>query len=112
MAIDPEEIRDQVIASREQMKQFVHNSPNFPKRSAPMSKPVKYSDVRVIFEIDGCQADAFMSHGEAMALAQFFKRSHWSEFRGCAVDDDEAYSIRAAVGKVQNSLARSGYNPR
>ena len=34
-----------------------------------MSKP---SEVRVIFEIDGCQADAFMSHGEAMALALFF----------------------------------------
>lgn len=112
MAIDPEEIRDQVLASREQMKQFVHNSPNFPKRSAAMSMPAKYSDVRVIFEIDGCQADAFMSHGETMALAEFFKRARWSELRGCAIDDDEAYLIRAAVGKVQDALARSGYNPR
>lgn len=47
-----------------------------------------------------------------MALAQFFKRAHWSKFRGCAIDDVEAYSIRAAVGKVQNAWARSGYNPR
>lgn len=53
-----------------------------------------------------------MSREETMALAQFFKRAHWSEFRGCAVDDDEAYLIRAAVGKVQDALARSGYNPR
>lgn len=112
MAIDPDEIRDQVLASREQMKQFVHNSPSCPKKSIPMSKPTKYSDVRVIFEIDGCQADAFLSHGETMALAQFFKRAHWSEFRGYAIDDDEAYLIRAAVGKVQDALARSGYNPR
>ncbi|WP_425355283.1 DUF7706 family protein [Pseudomonas shirazica] len=47
-----------------------------------------------------------------MALAQLFKRAHWSKFRGCAIDDVEAYSIRAAVGKVQNAWARSGYNPR
>jgi len=112
MAIDPEEIRDQVIASREQMKQFVHNPPKCPKRSTPMSKLTQYSNVRVIFEIDGCQADAELSHGETMALAQFFKRAHWSEFRGCAIDDHEAYSIRAAVGKLQDALARSGYNPR
>ncbi|GJB85165.1 hypothetical protein KAM380_096300 [Aeromonas caviae] len=77
-----------------------------------MSNLTQNSDVRVIFEIDGCQADAFMSREETMALAQFFKRAHWSEFRGCAVDDDEAYSIRAAVGKVQDAVARSGYNPR
>lgn len=77
-----------------------------------MSKMTQYSDVRVFFEIDGRQADAVMIHGETMALAQFFKRAHWSEFRGCAIDDDEAYSIRAAVGKVQDALARSGYNPR
>ncbi|MCE5988819.1 MULTISPECIES: hypothetical protein [unclassified Pseudomonas] len=77
-----------------------------------MSKLTQYSDVRVIFEIDGCQADAFMSQGEAMGRTQFFKRAHWSEFRGCAIDDDETYSIRAAVGKVQDALARSGNNPR
>ena len=77
-----------------------------------MSEMTKYSEVRVIFEIDGCQADAFMSHGETMALAQFFKRLHWSEVRGCAIDDNEAYLIRAAVGKVRDALAGSGYNPR
>lgn len=112
MAIDPEEIRDQVLAAREQMKRFVHKSPNCTKRSLPMSKLPQFSNVRVIFEIDECQADAELSHGETMALAQFFKRAHWSEFRGCAIDDDEAYLIRAAVGKVQDALARSGYNPR
>ncbi|MGM3216538.1 DUF7706 family protein [Pseudomonas sp. PhalM4] len=77
-----------------------------------MSKMTQYSDVRVIFEIDGCQADAELSHGETMALAQLFKRLHWSEFRGCAIDDDEAYKIRATVGKLQDALARGGYAPR
>jgi len=77
-----------------------------------MSKLTQYSDVRVIFEIDGCQADAFISHGEAMALAQFFKRLHWSEVRACAIDDNEAYLIRAAVGNVRDALAGIGYNPR
>ncbi len=97
MAIDPDEIRDQVIASREQLKQFVHKprapaQTNYSNWSIPMSKLTQYSNVRVIIEIDGCQAEAELSHGETMALAQFFKRAHWSEFRGCAIDDEEAYS--------------------
>ncbi|WP_372028366.1 hypothetical protein [Pseudomonas kurunegalensis] len=47
-----------------------------------MSKLIQYSDVWVILEIDGCQADAFMSHGETMVLAQFYKRAYWSDFVG------------------------------
>lgn len=77
-----------------------------------MSKLTQYSDVRVIFEIDGCQADAFMSHAETMALAQFVKRLNRSEVRGCAVDDHEAQLIWAAVVKLQDALARGGYAPR
>ncbi|NQD75320.1 hypothetical protein HP547_12720 [Pseudomonas sp. CrR7] len=62
--------------------------------------------------MDGRRADAELSHGETLALAQFFKRLNWSEVRGCAVDDDEAYVIRAAVGKLQSALARGGCAPR
>lgn len=36
---------------------------------------------------------------EALALAQFVKRLTWSDLRGCAVDDDEAYVIKDAVDK-------------
>lgn len=77
-----------------------------------MSKMTQWSEVRVIFEIDGCRADAFMSHGETMALAQFVKRLQWSEVRACAIDDNEAYLIRAAVAKLRDALAGSGYAPR
>lgn len=37
---------------------------------------------------------------EALALAQFVKRLTWSDLRGCAVDDDEAYVIKDAVDKL------------
>jgi len=49
---------------------------------------------------------------EAMALAQFCKRLCWSDIRGCAVDDDEAYLMRDAVDKLQNALRDCGYAPR
>lgn len=77
-----------------------------------MSKLTQYKDVTVTFDIDGRQVDAELSHAETLALAQFFKRLNWSEVRGCAVDDDEAYVIRAAVGKLQSALARGGCAPR
>lgn len=46
------------------------------------------------------------------ALAQFAKRVAWHEFRLNAVDDDEAYEIRAGVEALQRGLARAGYAPR
>ncbi|MGH8846858.1 MAG: DUF7706 family protein [Polaromonas sp.] len=49
---------------------------------------------------------------QALALAQFVKRVTWSEMRACAVDDDEAYLIRAAVDQVARALADKGYDPR
>jgi len=48
----------------------------------------------------------------AIALAQFVKRVTWSDFRACAVDDEEAYLIRAAVDRVAKALAEVGYAPR
>jgi len=48
----------------------------------------------------------------AWALAQFVKRVCWSDMRGCAVDDSEAYQIRAGVDAVRAALARIGYAPR
>jgi hypothetical protein len=77
-----------------------------------MSKLTQPRDVRVTFDIDGRHADAELSPEETLALAQFFKRLNWSEVRGCAIDDDEAYVIRVAVGKLQEALARGGYAPR
>lgn len=50
--------------------------------------------------------------GQALALAQFVKRVGWSEIRGNAVDDDEAYTMRDALGFLARALAEAGYAPR
>ena len=52
------------------------------------------------------------AHALALALAQFVKRVGWSEFRVNAVDDAEAYEIRAAVDALQRALAEAGFAPR
>lgn len=49
---------------------------------------------------------------QALALAQFAKRVGWSEMRSCAVDDQEAYEIRAALAVLATALADAGYAPR
>ena len=48
----------------------------------------------------------------AWALAQFVKRVGWSEFRGLAVDDEEAGQIRAGVDALQRALRDAGVAPR
>lgn len=68
--------------------------------------------VTITVDNAGQQADAQLSHEEAMALAQLVKRLTWSDMRGCAVDDAETYVIRDAVGKLQDALGRAGYAPR
>lgn len=53
-----------------------------------------------------------LGEAHALALAQFVKRVGWSEFRVNAVDDAEAYEIRAAVDALQRALAEAGFAPR
>ncbi len=48
----------------------------------------------------------------ALALAQFVKRVTWNEMRDCAVDEAEAYEIRAAIDTLQKALGQAGYAPR
>lgn len=52
-----------------------------------------------------------LSKHQAEALAQFVKRVGWSEFRANAVDDAEAYDIRAAVDALQRTLTDAGLSP-
>ena len=49
---------------------------------------------------------------QALALAQFVKRVGWSEIRQNAVDDNEAYAMREALGFLDKALGDSGYAPR
>jgi len=60
------------------------------------------------------QVDVMMSlePAQALALAQFIKRVGWTEIRQNAVDDDEAYEMRAALGFLSNALQEAGYAPR
>lgn len=48
----------------------------------------------------------------AYALAQFVKRLSWAEVRACAVNDDETYVMRIAIGVLQDALSEAGYRPR
>ena len=53
-----------------------------------------------------------MNEVEALALAQLCKRITFSDMRSCAVDDNEAYVMRDAIGKLQAALRTAGYAPR
>lgn len=66
----------------------------------------------MITNADGRSADAQLTHEETYELAQFVKRLTWTDIRGCAASDDEAFEMRSAIGKVQDALARAGYAPR
>ena len=66
----------------------------------------------MITNADGRSADAQLTHEEAYDLAQLLKRLSWSELRVCAASDDEAFQMRVAANKLQDTLARAGYAPR
>ncbi len=53
-----------------------------------------------------------LSEQEAWDLAQFLKRVGYAEFRSNAVDDDEAYRMQSAAGKIRGNLASIGYSSR
>ena len=48
----------------------------------------------------------------ASTLPQFVKRVGFSEIRGNAVNDFEAYLIRDALDRVRIELANAGFSPR
>lgn len=53
-----------------------------------------------------------LDESQALALAQFVKRVGWSEIRENAVSDEEAYTMRYALGELAKALRESGYSPR
>lgn len=66
-----------------------------------MSSPDKIISVTVEF-----------TDAQAWQLAQFIKRSTFSDYRGHAQDDDEAYVMINAAERVRTALADAGYAPR
>lgn len=53
-----------------------------------------------------------LTDDEAWNLAQFLKRVSFSDFRGNAENDEEAYAMRNAAGRVATALREAGYAPR
>lgn len=53
-----------------------------------------------------------LEESQALALAQFVKRVGWSDIRQNAVSDDEAYTMRDALGELAKALRDSGFSPR
>ena len=49
---------------------------------------------------------------EAWNLAQFLKRSPFSDYCSSAQDDEEAYAMIHAADRVRTALADAGYAPR
>ncbi len=56
--------------------------------------------------------DVELSVSEAWAFAQFLKRVSHGDYLPNAENEDEAYQMRYAGGKIQDALARHGFNPR
>jgi hypothetical protein len=61
------------------------------------------NDVSVTFDL---------TPAEALALAQFAKRSLFDTYREFAISEDEAYLMIAAMAKLREGLAAEGFNPR
>ncbi|ENX00923.1 DUF7706 family protein [Acinetobacter modestus] len=46
---------------------------------------------------------------QAKALTKLFNKLSWSEVRINAASEDEAYQMTLAVSKLQDAMARKGY---
>lgn len=55
---------------------------------------------------------AEMTEEQAIAIAQFFKRMGWNEYRQQAINDEEAYNMRDAGQIMRDALAEVGIAPR
>ena len=55
---------------------------------------------------------ACLTDAQAWNLAQFLKRSTFSDYCSSAQDDEEAYAMIHAADRVRVALADVGYAPR
>lgn len=53
-----------------------------------------------------------LTETEAWEYAQFLKRVCFSDYRGCATSDTEAYHMLDAGERIRRALAEQGYAPR
>ena len=60
----------------------------------------------------GIRLQLELTDTEFDTLAQYLKRLTWSDYMSCAVDEDEARSMRDTLGKIEKQINDSGFNPR
>jgi hypothetical protein len=53
-----------------------------------------------------------LTESQAWEFAQFLKRVCFSDYRGHATSDDEAYQMIDAGERIRRALADQGYAPR
>jgi hypothetical protein len=53
-----------------------------------------------------------LTEAQAWEFAQFLKRACFSDYRGHATSDDEAYRMIDAGEHIRRALAEQGYAPR
>lgn len=53
-----------------------------------------------------------LTNEEAWALAELVKRIGWQELRQNAANENEAYTMRDAVSRLQGALSEAGFSPR
>lgn len=53
-----------------------------------------------------------LTDAQAWEFAQFLKRVCFSDYRGCATSEAEAYHMRDASELIRSALASQGYAPR
>ena len=58
------------------------------------------------------QITVVLTETEAWEFAQFLKRVCFSDYRGHATSDDEAYHMVDAGEHIRRALAEQGYAPR
>lgn len=56
--------------------------------------------------------DLELSEAEAVALSEFVKRINFEDIKNNAVDETQAYCMRDSLSRLQDALARCGFNPR
>ncbi len=62
--------------------------------------------------MDSVQITVILTDTQAWEFAQFLKRACFSDYRGHATSDDEAYHMIDAGELIRRALARHGYAPR
>lgn len=62
--------------------------------------------------MDSVQITVILTDAQAWEFAQFLKRACFSDYRGHATSDDEAYHMIDAGEHIRRALAEQGYAPR